>query len=171
MAKTDGVPLFVEELTRSVIKSAGEDGAVPATLKDSLMARLDRLGEARDIAQIAAVIGRQFSLSLLAAVAGRNPERLEAMLAKLVTAGIMFPEERSVERGFISSMRWCAMSPMRACCWRAGANGMHAIAHALEQQFRRHRRAESRTCWPIISAKPACWLSPANTACAPAIRQ
>ena len=62
VAKTDGVPLFVEELTKSVIELAGEDGAVPATLKDSLMARLDRLGEAREVAQIAAVIGRQFSL-------------------------------------------------------------------------------------------------------------
>ena len=61
VAKTDGVPLFVEELTKSVMESAGEDGAVPATLKDSLMARLDRLGEAREVAQIAAVIGRQFS--------------------------------------------------------------------------------------------------------------
>ena len=65
VAKTDGIPLFVEELTKSVMESAGEDGAVPATLKDSLMARLDRLGDARDVAQIAAVIGRQFSLALL----------------------------------------------------------------------------------------------------------
>ena len=54
VAKTDGVPLFVEELTKSVMESAGEDSAaVPATLKDSLMARLDRLGEAREVAQIA----------------------------------------------------------------------------------------------------------------------
>ena len=63
VAKTDGIPLFVEELTKSVMELAGEDGAVPATLKDSLMARLDRLGEAREVAQIAAVIGRQFMLS------------------------------------------------------------------------------------------------------------
>ena len=75
VAKTDGVPLFVEELTRSVMESAGEDGAVPATLKDSLMARLDRLGEAREVAQIAAVIGRQFTLSLLAAVAVQGRRR------------------------------------------------------------------------------------------------
>jgi class 3 adenylate cyclase len=62
VAKTDGIPLFVEELTKSVMEQAGgEDSAVPATLKDSLMARLDGLGEAREVAQIAAVIGRQFS--------------------------------------------------------------------------------------------------------------
>ncbi len=72
VAKTDGIPLFVEELTKSVMELAGEDGAVPATLKDSLMARLDRLGDARDVAQIAAVIGRQFSLC--AAERGRPAE-------------------------------------------------------------------------------------------------
>src|SRR5580700_3863500 len=70
VAKTDGVPLFVEELTRSVMESAGEASAVPATLKDSLMARLDRLGGAREVAQIAAVIGRQFTSALLEAVSG-----------------------------------------------------------------------------------------------------
>jgi hypothetical protein len=96
IAKTDGVPLFVEELTRSVMESAGEDCAVPATLKDSLMARLDRLGGAREVAQIAAVIGRQFTFSLLEAAAGKDTGELEGMLAKLVAAGIMFPEERGL---------------------------------------------------------------------------
>ncbi|UPK34063.1 AAA family ATPase [Bradyrhizobium sp. 186] len=81
IAKTDGVPLFVEELTRSVMESAGED-SVPATLKDSLMARLDRLGGAREVAQIAAVIGRQFTFALLEAVAGKDNDELEDMLAK-----------------------------------------------------------------------------------------
>ena len=100
VAKTDGVPLFVEELTRSVMESAGEDGAVPATLKDSLMARLDRLGQAREVAQIAAVVGRQFTFSLLAAVAAKGPAELEVMLAKLVATGIVFPEERGQERSF-----------------------------------------------------------------------
>jgi class 3 adenylate cyclase/tetratricopeptide (TPR) repeat protein len=100
VAKTDGIPLFVEELTKSVMESAGEDGAVPATLKDSLMARLDRLGEAREVAQIAAVIGRQFNLSLLGAVTSRTADELETTLARLVAAGIVFPEERSLQRAF-----------------------------------------------------------------------
>jgi len=99
IARTDGVPLFVEELTRSVMESAGED-SVPATLKDSLMARLDRLGGAREVAQIAAVIGRQFSLALLEAVAGKDGDELQDMLARLVAAGIVFPEERILERSF-----------------------------------------------------------------------
>ena len=101
VAKTDGVPLFAEELTKSVMESAGEDGAaVPATLKDSLMARLDRLGEARDVAQIAAVIGRQFSFALLDAVVPRRGVELDSALAKLVDAGIVFPEGRGLERSF-----------------------------------------------------------------------
>jgi len=101
VAKTDGVPLFVEELTKSVMESAGGDGAmVPATLKDSLMARLDRLGEAREVAQIASVIGRQFTFALLHAVIPDGGSGLEAALAKLTAAGIVFPEGRGLERGF-----------------------------------------------------------------------
>jgi class 3 adenylate cyclase/tetratricopeptide (TPR) repeat protein len=101
IAKTDGVPLFIEELTRSVMESAGESGAaVPATLKDSLMARLDRLGDAREAAQIAAVIGRQFTFSLLASIAPKSALDLEAALEKLVAAGIVFPEGDSLERSF-----------------------------------------------------------------------
>jgi tetratricopeptide (TPR) repeat protein len=100
VAKTDGIPLFVEELTKSVMESAGEASAVPATLKDSLMARLDRLGEAREVAQIAAVIGRQFTFELLSAATSRGTEELETRLAKLVAAGIVFPEQRSLERSF-----------------------------------------------------------------------
>jgi class 3 adenylate cyclase/tetratricopeptide (TPR) repeat protein len=101
VAKTDGVPLFAEELTKSVMESAGEDSAtVPATLKDSLMARLDRLGEAREVAQIAAVIGRQFAFSLLDAIAPKRGAELEVALARLVAAGIVFPEGRGSEQSF-----------------------------------------------------------------------
>jgi class 3 adenylate cyclase/tetratricopeptide (TPR) repeat protein len=99
--KTDGVPLYVEELTKSVVESAGDAGAaVPATLKDSLAARLDRLGEAREVAQIAAVIGRQFSLPVLEAVAPKRGAKLGIALAKLVAAGIVFPEGRGMEERF-----------------------------------------------------------------------
>ena len=101
VAKTDGVPLFIEELTKTVLESAGEeDAVVPATLKDSLMARLDRLGEAREVAQIASVIGRQFTLALLEAVAAGGSAELEAALEKLDLAGIVFPEGRGLERSF-----------------------------------------------------------------------
>jgi class 3 adenylate cyclase/tetratricopeptide (TPR) repeat protein len=101
IARTDGVPLFVEELTRSVMELAGEDSvAVPATLKDSLMARLDRLDEAREVAQIAAVIGRQFPFSILEAVVPKTGAALEAALDSLVVADILLPEGRGLDRGF-----------------------------------------------------------------------
>jgi tetratricopeptide (TPR) repeat protein len=135
VAKTDGVPLFVEELTRSVMESAGEDGAVPATLKDSLMARLDRLGQAREVAQIAAVIGRQFTLSLLAAVAVKGPSELEAILTKLVAAGIVFPEERGQERSFsfkhalVRDVAYESLLLARRREWH------ERIANALEKHF------------------------------------
>jgi len=99
--KTDGIPLFAEELTRSIVESAGEATAtVPATLKDSLMARLDRLGAAREVAQIAAVVGRQFPFAILDAVVPRGGAALEAALTDLVAAGILLPEGRGLERGF-----------------------------------------------------------------------
>ena len=114
VAKTDGVPLFAEELTKMVLEvgllAEEPDGhrlnrplpamAIPSTLQDSLMARLDRLGEAREIAQIAAVIGRQFAFALLDAVAPKGGADLEAGLTKLVTAGIVFPEGRGQERDY-----------------------------------------------------------------------
>src|SRR5438477_1375786 len=69
LAKTEGVPLFIEELTKAIMESATPDRpVVPATLQDSLMARLDRLGPAKEIAQVASVIGQQFSYALLEAV-------------------------------------------------------------------------------------------------------
>jgi predicted ATPase len=101
VGKTDGVPLFAEELTKSVVESAGDSGAaVPATLKDSLMARLDRLGEARELAQIAAVVGRQFSMSVLEALFPKSRADLEAALAKLLAAEIVLPEGGGPERRF-----------------------------------------------------------------------
>jgi predicted ATPase len=71
-ARTGGVPLFVEEVTRLLLERGEQDSmrAIPPTLQQSLTARLDRLGEARDVPQIGAVIGRDFSYLLLQAVAG-----------------------------------------------------------------------------------------------------
>ncbi len=98
LARTDGVPLFVEELTRSVTEtSVGSHQSVPATLQDSLMARLDRLGPAKEIAQIAAVIGRQFPYALLAAVTEIDESELQGALAKLAEAGLVFPQSRATE--------------------------------------------------------------------------
>src|SRR5665213_1467981 len=135
VAKTDGIPLFVEELTKSVMESAGENGAVPATLKDSLMARLDRLGDAREVAQIAAVIGRQFSLALLSAATTRDAEELDSTLARLVAAGIVFPEERSLERGFIFKHALVRDVAYESLLLARRREWHDRIARALERDF------------------------------------
>jgi class 3 adenylate cyclase/predicted ATPase len=93
-ARTGGVPLFVEEVTRLLLER-GEQGdaqAIPPTLQQSLMARLDRLGPAREVAQVGSVIGRGFSYKLLQAVAGLDDAQLEVALEKLSDADIVLVE-------------------------------------------------------------------------------
>jgi len=100
--RTDGIPLFVEEMTKAVLEAESEGDAlrtaaavpspilaVPASLHASLMARLDRLGPAKEVAQIGAVIGREFSYELLAQAAGRSNEELQAALSALGWAGLV----------------------------------------------------------------------------------
>ncbi|QIG49240.1 AAA family ATPase [Nordella sp. HKS 07] len=102
IAKTDGVPLFVEELTRNILESGGlvEAGgryvyagdalgfAIPETLRDSLAARLDRLAKARPVAQIGSVAGRTFSFELLAALNQMDDASLAEGLAELTASGL-----------------------------------------------------------------------------------
>jgi class 3 adenylate cyclase/predicted ATPase len=100
--RTDGIPLFVEEMTKAVLEAEGEGAAaqaismvpspvlaVPASLHASLMARLDRLGPAKEIAQTGAAIGREFSHALLAAVARKSETELELALGQLIKAGLL----------------------------------------------------------------------------------
>ncbi|MDH5325010.1 MAG: AAA family ATPase [Gammaproteobacteria bacterium] len=102
--KTDGTPLFVEELTKMVLESnlvlEAEDHfklaspldslAIPSTLQDSLMARLDRLGPNKELAQLSATLGREFSYSLLKAVAPKKEVRFENRLAHLVYSEVLY---------------------------------------------------------------------------------
>ncbi len=104
VAKTDGVPLFVEELTKTVLESGllrADNGsyvlasaltplAIPSTLQDSLMARLDRLAPIKEIAQIGATIGREFPYNLLEAVSPIQGPALRDALGQLITAGLIF---------------------------------------------------------------------------------
>ena len=104
LAKTDGVPLFVEELTKAVLESglltdAGDRYylagplpplAIPSTLHESLLARLDRLAPVKEVAQIGAAIGREFGHGLLAAVADRPEAELQAALDQLVSSELIF---------------------------------------------------------------------------------
>jgi predicted ATPase len=101
--RTDGVPLFVEEMTKAVLEAEREGAAesavatvpspsisVPASLHASLMARLDRLGPAKEVAQIGAAVGREFSHALLRAVVRKPEGELQSALDRLVTAGLLF---------------------------------------------------------------------------------
>ena len=101
--RSDGIPLFVEEMTKAVLEAANEGTAervvavipspsvaVPASLHASLMARLDRLGPAKELAQIGAAIGREFSHGLMAAVAGKPEAEVQPALDRLVAAGLLF---------------------------------------------------------------------------------
>lgn len=111
IAKTDGIPLFVEELTKSLLESGvlRDDGkrfvldnplpplAIPPSLQDSLMARLDRLATTKDIAQLAACIGRSFDFDLLSAVASQDDAELHFALRELVDAGLV--HERGMRAG------------------------------------------------------------------------
>src|SRR5205807_9724376 len=104
VAKTDGNPLFVEELTKAVLETGilVEDAegyrldgplppfVIPATLQDSLMARLDRLAPVKEIGQIGAAIGREFSYSLVRALVGRDETALKNALAQLEQAELVF---------------------------------------------------------------------------------
>ena len=103
LARTDGVPLFVEELTRSVLESGllREEGghfvlhgplsalAIPTSLRDSLMARLDRLGPAKEFAQIGSCVGREFSFELLERILALRAGNLKESFEKLVEAGLV----------------------------------------------------------------------------------
>ena len=101
--RTDGIPLFVEEMTKAVLEAeSGSEArrtvgavpspalAVPASLHASLMARLDRLGPAKEVAQIGAAIGREFSHALLAAVVRKPEAELASALDRLIAAGLLF---------------------------------------------------------------------------------
>jgi class 3 adenylate cyclase/predicted ATPase len=154
--KTDGVPLFVEELTKMVLESellveTDDDYeltgplpplAIPTTLNDSLMARLDRLGAAKEIAQICATIGREFDLDLLRIVAGVDEDSLRATLARLVDAEILIPAAQQSDDG--GHARISAYMFRHALIQDAAYESLlksrrldyhHRIACALEESF------------------------------------
>jgi len=149
VAKTDGNPLFVEELTKAVLEAGilVEDAegyrldgplpplAIPETLQDSLMARLDRLAPVREIAQIGAAIGREFSYSLMRALVGRDESALKHALAQLEQAELVFrrgeaPEAvYSFKHGLVRDAAYESLLKSR----RHQLHGQ--IARTLEERF------------------------------------
>jgi class 3 adenylate cyclase len=135
--RADGVPLFVEELTKAVLESGDRNNrlavvlataslaalSVPVTLHASLMARLDRLGPAaKEIAQIGAVLGREFGYELIEPVAQRPERELQAALAQLSEAGLCSAAAPLRMPPTCSSTRWCRTPPTRPFCAGAGRN-------------------------------------------------
>jgi class 3 adenylate cyclase/predicted ATPase len=149
VARTDGVPLFVEELTKTVLESglltdAGDRYeiaaplpalAIPATLHDSLMARLDRLGPVKELAQTAAVIGREFSHALVAAVADRPEQELQTALDRLVSSELVFRRGVSHEATY-SFKHALVQDAAYQSLLKSRRRQLHArIARVLEERF------------------------------------
>ena len=146
--RTDGIPLFVEEMTKAVLEADSEGAAahtvarvpspalaVPASLHASLMARLDRLGRAKEVAQIGAAIGREFSHALLASVARESEPELASALNRLIQAGLLF------RRGALPYATYLfnhalVQDAAYGTLLREQRRALHArIAEALESQF------------------------------------
>jgi class 3 adenylate cyclase len=146
--RTDGIPLFVEEMTKAVLEAESESDArktaaavpapalaVPTSLHASLMARLDRLGAAREVAQIGAAIGREFSHALLAAVARKPAQELASALDRLVAAGLVFRQGVSSQANYLFKHA-LVQDAAYGTLLREPRRELHArIAVALESQF------------------------------------
>ena len=146
--RTDGIPLFIEETTKAVLEAESEGAArrtvaavpssalaVPASLYASLMARLDRLGPAREAAQIGSAIGREFSHALLAAVALKPEAELESTLDRLVAAGLLFRQGVPPHVSYLFKHA-LVQDAAYGTLLREPRRTLHArIAEALERQF------------------------------------
>ena len=136
VSRTDGVPLFIEELTKTVLESgivteAGDHYAVtgsvaplaiPTSLHASLLARLDRLAPTRDVVQIAAALGRQFSHELISAVAELPQQRLDDALAQLLNAELYSDAGCRPMQSTPSSTLWYKTPPIARYCAAVGSS-------------------------------------------------
>jgi len=149
VAKTDGVPLFVEELTKTVLESdllREENGAyvlraaltplaIPSTLQDSLMARLDRLAPVKEIAQIGAAIGREFAHRLLEAVSPIQGAALQNALGQLMAAELVHARGAPSDATYVFKHA-LVQDTAYASLLRSRRQRIHAdIAGALEELF------------------------------------
>ena len=146
--RTDGIPLFVEEMTKAILEAESEGEArrtvaavpspalaVPASLHASLMARLDRLGPAKEVAQIGAAIGREFSHALLAAVMQKPETELGAALNRLIAAGLLFRQGVAPHASYLFKHA-LVQDAAYGTLLREPRRALHAcIAETLESQF------------------------------------
>jgi predicted ATPase len=146
--RTDGIPLFVEEMTKAVLEAESEGAsrrtvaavpspalAVPASLHASLMARLDRLGPAKEVAQIGAAIGREFSHALLASVVRKPEAELASALNRVVDAGLLFRQGVPPHATYLFKHA-LVQDAAYGTLLREPRRSLHVrIAEALESQF------------------------------------
>ena len=152
LSRTDGVPLFIEELTKSVLESGqlretGEHFAlqrgvpaleIPTSLRDSLVARLDRLASVKEIAQIGACIGREFSFELLLPISGLVAEQLHAALDRLVDSGLVTRRGSSIDANY-TFKHALVQDAAYDSLLRSRRSQLHArIAQVLESEFGHH---------------------------------
>jgi class 3 adenylate cyclase/tetratricopeptide (TPR) repeat protein len=156
--RTDGIPLFVEEMTKAVLEAerGGEARrtvaavpspalAVPPSLHASLMARLDRLGSAKEAAQIGAAIGREFSYALLAAVVGKPEEELHSGFDRLIDAGLLFQQGVPPYATF-RFKHALIQDAAYGTLLREGRRDLHArIAKTLKEHFTHIRETQPET--------------------------
>jgi class 3 adenylate cyclase/tetratricopeptide (TPR) repeat protein len=139
VGRTDGIPLFVEEMTKAVLEAKSEGPApalaVPASLHGSLMARLDRLGSAKEVAQIGAAIGREFSDALLTALVRKPEVELGSALESLVAAGLLLRQGVPPHSTYLFKHA-LVQDAAYGTLLREPRRALHArIANALETQF------------------------------------
>jgi len=146
--RTDGIPLFIEEMTKAVLEAGNEGAAqriaaafplpalaVPASLQASLLSRLDRLGLVKEVAQIGAVIGREFSHALLSAVASKPEQELASSLGRLVHAGLLFRQGVAPHATYLFKHA-LVQDAAYGTLLREPRRALHArIADTLESQF------------------------------------
>ena len=146
--RTDGIPLFAEEMTKAVLDAEGESDvqrtfagaptsivAVPASLQASLMSRLDRLGPAKELAQVGAAIGREFPHMLLAALVRKPKPELDAYLDRLMAAGLLF-RQGTPPHATYQFKHALVQDAAYSTLLREPRRALHArIADILESQF------------------------------------
>jgi class 3 adenylate cyclase/DNA-binding winged helix-turn-helix (wHTH) protein/tetratricopeptide (TPR) repeat protein len=155
--KTDGVPLFVEEVTKAVMETGLlremadqyeltgplSTSTIPTTLHDSLMARLDRLDTAKSLAQLGAVLGRQFTYGLLQAVAQLHEVQLQQELARLVEAGMVLQKGRPPQATYTFRHALIQETAYQSLVRDTRQHYHQRIAHILTTQFPDRVEAES----------------------------
>jgi predicted ATPase/DNA-binding SARP family transcriptional activator len=144
VAQSDGIPLFVEELTRTLLETGAQDAAtvIPTTLRDSLLTRLERVGSARETAGWAAALGREFDYRVLAAVVPYDEPRLQADLANLIEAELITAQRQRVGAGYAFKHALVQEAAHESLLRRTRQSYHERIAECLSARFPQIREAQ-----------------------------